>query len=103
MCFSPFGYGEVCWRDYEAVIAGSMLLKPDMSHIESSPDIFIPGQTYVPLRWDLSDLEEKAKHYAQNDAERIRIAENALAVLSDYARSSGFVRQMAPVIGQVPT
>jgi hypothetical protein len=27
---SPFGYGEICWRDFEAVLMGSLLVKPDM-------------------------------------------------------------------------
>ncbi len=32
---SPFGYGELCWRDFEAILCGSVLFKPDMSHIDT--------------------------------------------------------------------
>jgi hypothetical protein len=56
VCVSPFGYGEICWRDFEAVVCGCVLVKPDMSHVETEPDLFVPHQTYVPVRWDYSDL-----------------------------------------------
>ena len=75
--FSPFGWGEVCFRDFEAVIAGAMLLKPDMSHMVTFPDIYIPYETYVPVDWDGNDFLVKSEEYLKNDAERSRIAENA--------------------------
>jgi len=96
LCFSPFGYGEVCWRDYEAVMAGSLLLKPDMSHIKTRPDIFIPGETYVPLAWDLSDLEQTCRRYLKDEAARVRIAKNAFSILSDYFRRGDFLTDMDP-------
>jgi hypothetical protein len=74
---SPFGWGEVCFRDFEAVIAGALLFKPDMSHLKTWPDIYIPFETYVPLNWDGTDIKEKAESYLGNDAERKRIAQNA--------------------------
>jgi len=102
ICFSPFGYGEVCWRDYEAVMCGALLLKPDMSHVETDPDIFRAGETYVPVRWDFSDLEEKVRHYLAHDDERVAIARNAYEVLSQYFRNNGFqdhVRRVIRVAG----
>jgi hypothetical protein len=74
---SPFGWGEVCFRDFEAVISGSLLLKPDMSHLKTWPDIYIPYETYVPVNWDGTDIVEKAETWLANDRERRRIAENA--------------------------
>ena len=97
VCFSPFGYGEVCWRDYEAVMAGAVLLKPDMSHIETAPDIFVPWETYAPLRWDLADFEEVVGRLAGDAALRARIAHNAFGVLHDWLRSDAFARAMAPL------
>lgn len=75
--FSPFGWGEVCFRDFEAVRAGSLLVKPDMSHLRTWPDIFVPGETYVPVRWDGSDLEETISYYLENEGERNRIVAEA--------------------------
>jgi hypothetical protein len=56
---SPFGWGEVCYRDFEAIIGGSVLVKPDMSHLDTWPDVFVNDETYLPLTWDGSDLIEK--------------------------------------------
>jgi hypothetical protein len=74
---SPFGWGEVCFRDFEAIISGSLLLKPDMSHLKTWPDVYLPYETYVPVNWDGTDVIEKAESYLANDRERRRIAENA--------------------------
>lgn len=81
LCFSPFGYGEVCWRDYESFATGALLLKPSMDHLMVDPDIFIPNETYISLEWDLSDFEDKVKAYYQNPTECERIARNAFDVM----------------------
>jgi hypothetical protein len=74
---SPFGWGEVCHRDFEAIMAGALLLKPDMSHLKTYPDVYLPNETYVPLAWDGGDLFEKTEFYLAHDKERSRIARNA--------------------------
>ena len=56
MTFSPFGWGEICYRDFEAYFSGSLLIKPSMDHIETWPNLYIKNQTYIPCRWDLKDL-----------------------------------------------
>lgn len=61
LCFSPFGYGEVCWRDFEAWATGAVLIKPDVGHLKTFPDIFIPDETYVSVDWSLEDLEDKVR------------------------------------------
>ncbi|MDR2553725.1 MAG: glycosyltransferase [Treponema sp.] len=77
---SPFGWGEVCFRDFEAILAGALLFKPDMTHVKTWPDIYLPYETYVPLDWDGGDLEEKVQRYLEDEKERKRIAENAYHV-----------------------
>lgn len=97
ICFSPFGYGEVCWRDFEAVMSGAALLKPDMSHIRTDPDIFVAGETYMPVNWDMSDFEDKVRLLLADDDLRHRLTANAFGVLHDYVTSGRFVTQMAPL------
>jgi hypothetical protein len=94
ICFSPFGYGEVCWRDYEAVFSGALLMKPDMAHLETIPDVFVPNETYVPLRWDFEDLGEAVATHLSNETARLRIATNAWDAMHAYARSDRFVDQL---------
>lgn len=83
LCFSPFGYGEVCWRDFEAIASGAVLVKPDMSHIETWPNIYIPHVTYVPVRWDLSDLESVCERYLMDESTRSEMTENAKKIWLD--------------------
>lgn len=56
---SPFGYGEITLRDFEIFMNGALMLKPDMSGIETWPDLYRDGETMVAHRWDLSDVESK--------------------------------------------
>jgi hypothetical protein len=100
ICVSPFGYGELCWRDFEAVLCGCLLVKPDVSHLRTEPDIFIPGETYVPIRWDFSDLAEVCARYLADGEARNRIAARAYQVLSDYYRRSGFLDCFRKLLAQ---
>jgi hypothetical protein len=68
---SPFGWGEVCYRDFESVIGGNVLVKPDMSHIETWPDIYRNDESYVPVAWDGSDLLERVSDLLDH-TERMR-------------------------------
>jgi glycosyltransferase involved in cell wall biosynthesis len=98
LCFSPFGYGEVCWRDFEAMFTGSLLLKPDMGHVACYPDTFIPYETYVPLNWDLSDFDEKVDYYLNHAEERERIARNAFNLLKTYFQERRFLDDVRPLL-----
>jgi hypothetical protein len=73
---SPFGWGEINLRDFEACIAGAALLKPDMSHLETWPDLYQPD-TYIAFRWDFTDLAEQAARAVSDDQWRISVAERA--------------------------
>ena len=53
---SPFGLSEINYRDFETFICGALLLQPDMSHIETYPDLYCPGETFVSHGWDFDNL-----------------------------------------------
>ncbi|MFQ5955879.1 MAG: hypothetical protein ACE5JZ_12510, partial [Kiloniellales bacterium] len=55
---SPFGWGEITLKDFEVFLTGGMLLKPDMGHVETWPDLFRAGETMAVHRWDLDDLRQ---------------------------------------------
>ena len=71
---SPFGWGEIGVRDFEAFIYGAALVKPDMSHLETWPDIFIPGITYQPISWNFEKLEDVLDHLLEHPEERLKLA-----------------------------
>jgi hypothetical protein len=101
ICVSPFGYGEICYRDFEAILWGCLMVKPDMSHVETRPDVFIPYETYVPVRWDFSDLESQCRRYLEDPAARQRIVDQAQAALSAYYREGTFVDEVAAMLAAV--
>ncbi|MBG6234389.1 hypothetical protein IWX76_000944 [Pedobacter sp. CAN_A7] len=77
LSISPFGWGEICYRDFETFIAGSVLIKPLMSHLETYPNLFVENETYVPVSWNLHDLEEKLEHMVTHYEVYKQIAKNA--------------------------
>ena len=59
---SPFGFGEITLKDFETFLCGSILIKPDMSHMETYPNFFIDDNaiatdTIRSHAWDFSDLK----------------------------------------------
>jgi hypothetical protein len=74
--YSPFGWGEICYRDFAGFLAGSCLIKPDVSDIHTWPDVLKAHETYVPIQWNLEDLEEKLDYFLTNHEEREQIALN---------------------------
>ncbi len=74
---SPFGWGEICYRDFEAFISGNILLKPSVEHLEGYPtELFIPNQTYVPLLWSLEDFQQQLDQISSNYKRYVEIAQN---------------------------
>lgn len=100
LCWSPFGYGELCWRDIEAFLTGAVLLKPDMGHLDTLPDLYRPGETYLPVRWDFSDLEEVTRQALADADLRHHIANNAFNTCRDYIQSKAFVSDSAKALFQ---
>lgn len=95
LCWSPFGYGELCWRDIEAFMTGAVLVKPDMSHLDSQPDLYRPHETYLPVRWDFADFEDVVRS-ALADPDRLhRMAQAAFAACQEYLRQGRFVDDCA--------
>ena len=58
-------------------MAGASLVKPDMSHMETWPDYFESGVTYIPHAWDFSDFQAKISELLDSPVECHRIAQAA--------------------------
>ena len=71
---SPYGLGEICYRDFEILFSGCVMIKPNMSHLKTWPNIYRPIETYIPCRWDFSDLEEKINWVFKNISKAQEIA-----------------------------
>jgi len=80
---SPFGWGEICFRDFEAIINRSVLLKPSMAHIVTWPEVYRPDETYVPLDWDGADIIAKTEMIMSDERKRGELTGAAYAVYRD--------------------
>lgn len=58
ICISPFGWGEIAYRDYETFLNQSILLKPNMDHLETWPTLYIRDKTYLDFNWSLTNIRE---------------------------------------------
>ena len=74
---SPFGYGEINLKDFEAFLYGCILLKPCVKHLETWPNLFIENETYVSFKWDFTDLIFKLDNILDNYNFYQGFAENA--------------------------
>ncbi|MEM8561226.1 MAG: glycosyltransferase [Pseudomonadota bacterium] len=94
LVFSPFGYGELCWRDVEGFMTGAVVVKQDMSHLETCPDLYRPWETYVPVSWDFSDFRENIARVLNNTELRRSIAMNAWRATHRYLTDGQMMADM---------
>lgn len=88
---SPFGSGEICYRDFECFLSGATLVKPDMSHIETWPHFYEHDVTYARHRWDFEDLEDVLDGLLDDPSRARAIAE---------AGQERFLQARSPVGGE---
>lgn len=103
LAISPFGWGEMTDRDFRIINHRTLLVKPDMSHLTTEPDIYVNGETYVPVEWDFSNLEEVCEYYLNHPKETKEIIENAARVLADFYKNYGVVDRFNRIVDRVLT
>ena len=81
---SPFGLGEITLKDFETFLCGALLLKPDLSHMETWPNFYVPDVTMKTHSWNLDGLQDYIADILENDAERLEIAENGQRIYQKY-------------------
>ena len=97
----PFGVGEITLRDYEIIICGATLVKPDLRHMSTWPELFIPGITYVPHAWDLSDLDDRIEMLLEDNLMADMIASKAQEIYYGAVSDEGmhlFASRLAKMI-----
>lgn len=74
--FSPYGWGELCFRDFEAFFSGGALIKPDMEHLETWPPLYKKDETYISIPWKIEEWDEIIPEILSDDEKLYRIAKN---------------------------
>jgi len=91
---APFGYGAMAPRDLEAAMFGSILIKPDMSFIDTYPNPYIDGETYIACKHDFSDLQQKIEEVLGNYNKFSYIIENARKTFSELYTQENVARRV---------
>ena len=87
---SPFGWGEICYRDFEATLNGACLIKPDVSHLTTWPDVFVANETYIPFSWDLSTFPNAVRQALEGDSAQ-QVANAAQNLLKGHIGQAGAI------------
>lgn len=82
---SPFGWGEICGRDFESFAYGATLIKPAMDHCETYPNWYQPKKTYIPINWDFSNFEDVISHLGSE--QYLKIAQQGFEMFKFYKTS----------------
>jgi len=93
---SPFGWGEINIRDFESILSGACLIKPDMESLETYPNVYLANKTYIPFRWNFSDLVEVIDRLESVEAEEV--AHEALDLYLDYIGQRGSCRFVEKIV-----
>ena len=65
--FSPYGFGAYgAPRDVQSAQFGSVLIKPKLDWVDTKPNMYVDGETYIACKQDFSDLEEKVDYVLSN-------------------------------------
>ena len=87
---SPFGWGEINYRDFETFQSGCVLVKPSMHHLETWPNLYKPGETCLSYDWDLSNFIPILKQFLDDKDELERIAMQGQTCYANYTSSEGW-------------
>jgi len=101
VCISPWGLGEICFRDFEGITSGAILIKPDMGFIETWPQIYSPWETYVPCKPDWSDLEDVVHHVISKHEKFRDIAFNAFIELRNAWNNKIFAEKFDEIMKKI--
>ena len=99
---SPFGYGEITLKDFEVFITGGLLLKPDINHMSTWPELYIDGKTMVSFDWSFDGLVEKIEDILSDYESYIDIAiqgqENYRKYINQETGSEFFAAHLCSIL-----
>ena len=89
VCVGAYGWGEVCYREFESIICGTAFMTADMSNIETWPNIYFEGETYLSYDLELNNLKDNLNILISNVKLRKSLVENSLHILQNIHKSKG--------------
>ena len=96
-----YGWGEVCYREFEATICGTAFMTSDMSNIETWPNIYHDGETYLSYDLDFKKLNHNLEKLINDINLRKKLVNNSREILKDCHSSIGkdyFLKKIQEII-----
>ena len=84
-----FGWGEVCYREFEAIKMGTAVIFPRMDNIETWPNIYQDRVTYLSYDYDMNNLLDRIKELLENDDLRKTLVKNSQRVCKSVYENEG--------------
>ena len=84
---SPFGWGEINYRDFETFLCGSLLIKPKMNHLKTWPNFYRDGTDLITYDWSCNDLHKKVSEIINNYNQFKHIAINGQKNYIDFLKN----------------
>ena len=84
-----YGWGEVCYREFEAIKCGVAFMTADMSNIETWPNIYYEGETYLPYDLEFENLENNLEILVNNIGLRKKLVANSKSILENCHLQTG--------------
>ena len=85
-----FGWGEICYREFEAIKMGAAIIYPNVDYIETWPNIYKDNFSYISYKLDFSDLLDKIELLLNDNHLRANIVENSQSICKNVYLSEGF-------------
>ena len=98
---SGYGWGEITYRDIEAITCGVPFLTADMSNINFWPDIYQDNKTYISYDLDFKNLKDKIEYILNNEPKKRELVLNSQEVLRNVYKDEGkkyFVNKILEII-----
>jgi hypothetical protein len=94
-CISPFGYGEVNIREIECMLAGTDIIKPNISNIITYPNVYGNKLSYT-CKNDFSDI----KNIIENNIESSSLYDNQRNVFDIQSNEEFIIKNLINTIFQ---
>ena len=84
-----FGWGEICYREFEAIMCGTAFMTADMSKIETWPNIYHDGHTYLSYDLEFENLENNLNILINDISLRKKLVINSKSILENCHLQTG--------------
>lgn len=94
-CLCPFGYGEMCYRDFEAAMMGCVVIKPKCDFVLNYSNFYRSYDNTLPCKMDFSDVPEIVDGVIKNWGDYQWMMEKAHGRLKGEFSAASYAKRLA--------